>query len=183
MDKTAHLLYGAGLPFTRLPAANGQELPAKLGAEAINHLGRELLAGEIGCFQSHLNAARAFLESDAKLGLVIEDDVTLFPEFKNTLKAFLAKLDRFSIWDVVNLGQPAKRWRTPVHAAVWDGPGILCHAYQFPVTTTALLWSRGGAQVFLSQNAQMRLPVNVQLQEWVSKTGRGLAFTKPPFGT
>ena len=181
MEETARQLNDAGLPFTRLPAVDGADLPPETGAQAMTHLGREMMAGELGCYQSHLNAAEAFLASDAELGLVLEDDVALTSKSVPMLQAMITAKDRFAIWDVMNLARPAKRWRSAVRPAVWGGPGQLCHAHQFPLTTTAILWSRGGAQMFLTQHRSMRFPVDVQLQDWVAETGRGLAFEGPPF--
>ena len=74
------LLNGIGLPFERLAAFDGRGIPADRlpdydPQECRRRFGRHLSGGEVGCYQSHLAAARRFLASDARFGLVLEDDL------------------------------------------------------------------------------------------------------------
>ena len=175
-----------GLTFTRLPAVDGRRLDNKaLCTGAIDTMGRPLAPGEVGCFKSHIKAAEAFLQTDAHLGLVLEDDVAVTLHAMATLQAFCRDWSRQSIWDVANLARPAKRYFTPLRDAVWSGPVPLFQAHYMPVTTSALLWTRGGARAFLMmvQATGMRYPVDVQIQRWIARTDRGLACQPAPFGT
>ena len=184
LAETETQLKHIGLDFTRLSAVDGHSLnSSNLGAQAYNTMGRNLTPGEIGCFQSHIKAAKVFLDTQAPLGLVLEDDIETTPQAMGTLAAFAQDWTRQPIWDVANLARPAKRYFTQVRPAVWSGPVPLYHAHYMPVTTTALLWTRGGAQAFLMMAATqgMRYPVDVQLQRWIAQTDRGLACQPAPF--
>ncbi|MEM9433687.1 MAG: glycosyltransferase family 25 protein [Pseudomonadota bacterium] len=181
MKKSEAMLESLGLGFTRIEANDGSSIPSNVRVNSAPYAGRDLLSGELGCFLSHRAAAEAFLASEAQLGLVLEDDAADTDQTRAVLSALEDARARFTIWDVMNLGKSASRWRTPVRQASYDGPGQLCHAHYFPVTTTALLWSRGGARGFLMMSQEIRLPVDVQLQDWVRKTDRGLAFEAAVF--
>ena len=185
LSATAVQMDKIGLTFVRLAAVDGRRLDHKtLGIGAINTIGRQLTPGEVGCFQSHIKAAEAFLQTDAELGLVLEDDVSVTEHTMATLQAFCRDWPRQSIWDVANLARPAKRYFAPIRDAVWSGPLPLFQAHYMPVTTTALMWTRGGARAFLMmvQATGMRYPVDVQIQRWVARTDRGLACQPAPFG-
>lgn len=182
MAQTSALLNGIDLPFTRIAAVDGANCNTELAQNALATMGRPLSSGEVGCFLSHRHAAEAFLASDAELGLVFEDDVDLTPHSMACLNILAQTWRNFSIWDVINLARPAKKHLTPVRPAVWDGPLPLYHAHYMPVTTTALLWTRGGARAFLMMSERLQYPVDVQIQTWVAQTDRGLAFRPCPFG-
>ncbi len=182
LAETTDLMAKAGIPFTRIAAIDGKTIPNDLGDEALPTMGRRLNPGEVGCFLSHRVAAEAFLRTGAELGFIAEDDVSMTPQSATCLAEMAACWRKMSIWDVANLARPAKKHLTQVRQAVWDGPLPLFHAHYMPVTTTALLWTRGGAQAFLMMSEKMQYPVDVQIQKWVADTDRGLAFRPPPFG-
>lgn len=183
LAQTQACLAEIGLPFNRIAAVDGKACDPQLGQAAIPTMGVALSPGEVGCFLSHRKAAEAFLATDAELGVVFEDDLALTPHSMACLTALSAAWKDLAIWDVVNLGRPAKKHLSPVRQAVWQGGVPLFHAHYMPVTTTALMWSRGGAQAFLMMSQQMRYPVDVQIQHWVARTDRGLAFRPAPFTT
>ena len=72
--------FGADISLTRIPAIYGKSISVndwqnfdKDAFEATN--GRPALAGEYGCYQSHLLALRTFLESGEPYALILEDDI------------------------------------------------------------------------------------------------------------
>jgi glycosyl transferase, family 25 len=93
------------LPWTRLPAVDARALrpeqKAALDTPAyrIKH-GMEPLAGELGCYLSHVEVMRAFLATSARFALVLEDDVILTESLPAVLRGLLAHPGR---WDMVKL--------------------------------------------------------------------------------
>ncbi|MDH4414481.1 MAG: glycosyltransferase family 25 protein [Rhizobium sp.] len=81
-----------GLPLTRVSAVDGKLTP-EAEREAVDdgafrrHTGRLMLAGEYGCYRSHIKALHAFLETDADIALIIEDDVELNADLKVRVQA------------------------------------------------------------------------------------------------
>ena len=90
--------------------------PAQLAgydrAGALAKSGRTLSAGEIGCYLSHVDCARRFLASGADHALVLEDDFHADADLPAFLQALAAHLGPRADWDVVNLGNAAKRFAT-----------------------------------------------------------------------
>lgn len=186
LEGATALLNGLGLGFQRLAAFDGRgvapaDLPDHDAAETRRRFGRYLSGGEVGCYQSHLRAAERFLAGEARYGLVLEDDLGVTPDTAAALQAMLDWLDRNPglDWDLANLGARVVRSFVPVDG--YSGPGTLCHAFYFPVTTTAILWSRKGAAGFLAEGRPILLPVDHFFRKWASASGRGLAFRKAIF--
>lgn len=97
-------LDGLHLPFTRIEGVDGRALSFPHPdfderAYRILH-GRRTTPPEVGCYLSHVAAVRAFLDSDADLALILEDDVTFAPDF-------LTALDRAAtqgrLWNLLRL--------------------------------------------------------------------------------
>lgn len=181
MQNISSTLLDFDLAFQRLSAVDGASVPTPENVRAKRLIGRHLYAGEIGCYLSHLNAIDNFLASDAEYGLVLEDDAV--PSFgaSDRLSEVLQVLSKISVWDVVNLGRPPKKEHTPVGIEYCSPEIGLCHAHYPPITTTALLWSRGGARTFRLLNSQPNVPIDVALQTWGAKTDRILALRQPIF--
>ncbi|AVA19952.1 glycosyltransferase family 25 protein [Rhizobium sp. LEGMi198b] len=71
-----------GLNVTRIPAIDGKTIPERdrvdfQPRQFIYHNGRKLLAGEYGCYRSHLLALQQFVASGEKMAIIMEDDVEL----------------------------------------------------------------------------------------------------------
>ena len=185
-DAALAQLSALGLTAEIVPAVDGATLtPAQLAgydrAGALAKSGRTLSAGEIGCYLSHVDCARRFLASGADHALVLEDDFHADADLPAFLQALAAHLGPRADWDVVNLGNAAKRFAT-ISAPIRSG-GVtrrLCVAHHFPVLTTALYWSRPGAQAFLEACFPILRPVDQMLKDWCIRSGRGLALAEPP---
>lgn len=144
-------------------------------------IGRKLSSGEIGCYKSHLRAIDRFLQSKASYGLVLEDDAVPQNDTVQRLRDLVEVLAKMPTWDAVNLSRPVKQIMTPVGDIFCDqGPG-LCYAHYPPVTTTAILWSRGGAREFRLMHSNPVVPVDVAIQSWGASTDRVLALNCPLF--
>ena len=71
-----------GLSVTRIPAIDGSTIPEGdrvdfQPRQFVYHNGRKLLAGEYGCYRSHLLALQQFVTSGDKMAIIMEDDVEL----------------------------------------------------------------------------------------------------------
>lgn len=180
-------LQSAGIPFRRLPAFDGrgkrpEDLPLYDPAAALRSFGRKLTGGEIGCFLSHLEAARQFLQSGADYGLVLEDDADIPAGASEILTRLLDELDRVSTaapWWVGNLGQTTRRVISPI--AEIGSSHRLVRAHYYPLLTTAVLWSREGAGAFLRDSPNIAMPVDQFLRHWASRSDKGLALDAPLF--
>lgn len=94
-----------GLPFTRLAAVDGRALTSEqqraLDEPAFRRKhGMPPLAGELGCYLSHVAALRAFQASDAAFALILEDDIQLHDELVAVLRSLIENAAR---WDVAKL--------------------------------------------------------------------------------
>ncbi|WP_205586460.1 MULTISPECIES: glycosyltransferase family 25 protein [unclassified Rhizobium] len=70
------------LDITRIPAVDGRAIAERDRRDFhpksfIYHNGRKLLAGEYGCYRSHLLALEQFVASGDKMAIIMEDDVEL----------------------------------------------------------------------------------------------------------
>lgn len=172
-------LQAAGLPYQRISAFDGRgrdprSIPEYDEGRTVRFYGRPLTGGEIGCFLSHLSAAQRFLDSGADFGLVLEDDMSLTPETARRLRSLLENLGAGAApdWELVNLGKRAKTICTTV--ANIDGHDLQ-RAFYFPVTTTALLWTREGARAFLREGGHIWAPVDHFLRHMMCRRGTGLS--------
>lgn len=179
-------LAALGLAAEIVPAVDGATLtPAQLAsydrAGALAKSGRTLSVGEIGCYLSHVDCARRFLASGADHALVLEDDFSADADLPAFLDALADHLARRDDWDLVNLGNAAKRFaRVSAPIRTEGATRQLCLAHHFPVLTTALFWSRAGAQAFLANCFPILRPVDQMLKDWCIRSGRGLAMDAPP---
>lgn len=172
-----------GLVYERVPAFDGRAHPAGRfpGHDpdtARRRLGRPMRGGEIGCYLSHLDCLDRFLRSGSEFCLVLEDDILLNQAFVEGLESLMDWLEpRRASWDIVHLAPVRHKIFTPL-ATLYTGHG-LTHAHYFPMTTTALLWTRTGAQAFGAQNRAIVAPIDMQLRHWLARRDRGLAVWPP----
>ena len=108
-------LEGLGLPFERLSAVMGKDVPeweklVDMSAYAWRNRLDAPRAGEVGCYLSHLKAMETFLRTDAPWCVILEDDVEVLPACADVLRSLAEKDD----WDLVKLfnfhsGLPVKK--------------------------------------------------------------------------
>lgn len=153
-------LHEAGVPFERIDAVRGRDLPQPYpDFDEPGHrrrTGRRPIPAEIGCYLSHLKAIDAFLETGHSHGLVLEDDAIFAPGFVAIVAAALARADA---WDVLRL-QTVNRDRV---VRVW----ALDSRYSLGVNLTrskgaaAYMLSRRAAEVFRRRLRPMRLAYDI----------------------
>lgn len=179
-----------GIDFERISAVDGRRLDLSTvadydAARTERYMGRSLVGGEIGCYHSHLKVAVRFLESDARYALVLEDDALPLCNPVKLLEKALADLDAIDPnWLLMNIGNNKLKIATPL--SDYDIGGYRCQlvaAHYFPMTTSAIVWSREGARLFVEQHRKMFAPVDNYFRHWLTRTGHGYSFTPPPVTT
>lgn len=180
-------LAAAGLSAERIPAFDGRNqpvnaLPGYDPAAALRYMGRPLRGGEVGCYLSHLAAARRVVDSGAPIGVVLEDDLAITPAGGETLRQTLHWLEAYrGDWHLLNAGAN-RRKLTSLLAHLPDGTRVE-RAHYFPMTTTALIWSQAGAQAFLLQPLRIDAAVDNHFRRWLTATDLGLSLWPAPVTT
>lgn len=170
------------MKYIRTSATDGRSLSADDMSyyspfKCLIYYGRRLSTGEIGCFRSHQRAAQAFLDSGKEFGLVLEDDADIPDNFHSLIYDLSKQLSISGDidWELVNLGNSPKHPTHYIRLGQATNNHQLVKARVFPKRTTALLWSRKGAQRFLDETRVIRAPVDQHLHSALSKRETGLA--------
>lgn len=179
-----------GIDYERISAVDGRPLDLSTvadydAAHAERYMGRSLVGGEIGCYHSHLKVAARFLQSDARYALVLEDDALPLCDPVKLLEQALADLEKIDPeWLLINIGNSKLKIATSLCRYDIDGLHIaLVAAHYFPMTTSAIVWSREGARLFVEQHRKIFAPVDNYFRHWLTRTGHGYSFTPPPVTT
>jgi len=144
-----------GLPWQRLAAVDARALTpaqaAQLDEAAYRRKhGMTPVAGELGCYLSHVDAMRRFLNGGAEAALLLEDDVQLHDSLPAVLKALLLHPQR---WDVVKLSGVHSGTPVPV-LALGDGAAgghRLAVMLSRCTGSSATLMNRRAAQAYLRE--------------------------------
>jgi glycosyl transferase family 25 len=151
---------------------------------ATRFYGRPMTGGEMGCYFSHIDCAEAFLATDADYGLILEDDMLGSERSFQDLDKIIDWIENSDLadWDMINLCMEPRKFFS-VLKTFGDGESSfsLVRAHYFPMTTTAILWSRAGAKRFLETRRQIYAPLDHFFRRWFTVNGRGLAVTPPLF--
>lgn len=179
-----------GVDFERVPAFDGRQLDLSDLDEydaprAERYMGRSLVGGEIGCYRSHLNVASRFLETDAHYALVLEDDAMPLCNPVKLLGRALPDLDSLDPdWLLINIGNNKQKITTYVASYdVEDHACDLVAAHYFPMTTSAIVWSRKGAEAFVREHGKIFAPVDNFFRYWLTRKGHGYSFWPAPVST
>ncbi|MCV2867221.1 glycosyltransferase family 25 protein [Defluviimonas sp. WL0002] len=193
MQATRVQLESAGISFERVSAFDGRhvnpdEFPECDPEAAKSYMGRPLRGGEVGCYLSHLDCVRRFLQSDAQTAMVLEDDITIVPGAKVVLDQALAWLETSGEpWWLINVGAAKRKIYTPLAQFAAGGRSHeLAKAHYFPMTTNGLVWSRAGAEAFLRAHSRIFAPIDNYFRHWLTRKGHGLSLYPPivpPSGT
>lgn len=159
-------LKAAGFEVERVEAIDGKKLQQPYENFSVRkyryYHGKKPIAAELGCYFSHLKALEAFLASDDKFGLILEDDIFIN---KNALEHLQAACERAELWDILRL--------TGLHSGT---PLTVCHIQdnlKLSINLTrqtgagAYLVNRRAAEVLLKKLLPMRLPYDHAFdREW-----------------
>ena len=104
-------------PFERVSAFDGRGKSLSSfedydDSQTRKNLGRSLLSSEIGCYLSHYKCAQQFLETDADILVVLEDDMKMADSFKPVIDQTLAYLNANPDldWYLVNIAAKKKKF-------------------------------------------------------------------------
>ncbi|NPD14809.1 glycosyltransferase family 25 protein [Xinfangfangia sp. D13-10-4-6] len=167
----------------RVPAFDGRKIDLVTAQDcdlkkAHRFLGRPLRGAEYGCYRSHLECIDRFLASGQPYGIVLEDDAQIAPDFVPVIDEALRALEaKGQPWDIVHLGPNKMKIYTPTDHL--SGGHDLVRAHYFPMLTTALLWTREGAQNVRQNHSVVTMPIDTQLREIMVKRGSGYAIWPP----
>ena len=176
----------AELEFLLIPAVDGRtfrsnDVSAYNNRKSKLYFGRALTSAEIGCFLSHVKCLRAFVESDARYALVLEDDVKLSADAKYTLEKVLKMTDEKELpeWDAINFGNKGKSKYAGDSQPIDDCSNALLRTYLFPVNSHAILWSKAGAEEFLRESREIYLPVDHAFRHMLTRRGACFSLATP----
>lgn len=157
----------AGLTPQRFAAVRWSRLPparqAPLYSEALNAATyyRALVAGEKGCYASHLGCWQALVDSDAPALVVVEDDVLPAAGFADVVNAIAALPPG---WDMVKL-IVRKRERPAARRPLCAGFEWVTFG-RVPSLTAGYVISRRGARKLLATRLPFGRPIDVDLRLW-----------------
>ncbi|MFB9948040.1 glycosyltransferase family 25 protein [Rhizobium puerariae] len=179
-----------GVAFERVSAVDGRKLdlstlPDYDPDRAERYMGRSLVGGEIGCYRSHLKVAERFLASDARYALVLEDDALPLCNPVELLERALPDLEAADPhWRLINIGNNKLKIATSLKRYGVGGHDCeLVAAHYFPMTTSAIVWSREGARLFIEEHGKIFAPVDNYFRYWLTRTGHGYSFWPAPVTT
>lgn len=178
----------AQIAFETVPGVDGlnlskDDLAAYDPRLARRRFGRLLLAGQIGCALGHRRALQRFLQSEAAVGLVCEDDLACGADLGALCQEVLQVLGQPALrdWNVVNLSQVLSNRVTELD---WvESAGLrrrLLAAHSFPARAQGCLWSRSGAAQFLQFSDRIYAPLDLMVQDFCAKFGGGFCLSPPP---
>lgn len=141
------------------------------------YMGRELLAGEIGCFLSHISAIEAFLATGEDYAYIFEDDAVILDQFDAVSDAAIALLEDDAegpAWEVFNLCATSVKLSTPLCDI---GGHRISRAHYFPMRCTGLLWTRSGAQRLLAEFKKIDAPYDIYIRRWVLRHNNAITVS------
>ncbi len=157
-----------GLNFEITDAVDGRHIPEATYTQMLVRPDVPLSRGDVGCYLSHMNIYEQFLQTDANVALVLEDDATLGSMMVEPIRRGIPS-PAFDIcfldsWFVGHKG----RVYHDRDDAITVGPGL--NAYRFappPYGTHAYLITRECAQARLAQ----KFPISESI-DWYLRIGQ-----------
>lgn len=169
-----------GIDFTRIPAFDGRKKePASFDEydekKALAYMGRTLTGGELGCYFSHINCVKEFLNTDADYVVVLEDDMQPSDNLADKINTLISGL-KGKDWYLINIGANKRKIFTPIFNI---GEHEVSHAHYFPMTTTGIVWNKKGAKAFLDNYLPIYAPVDNFFRDWLTKNNLGIGVFPP----
>ncbi len=143
LARIASMLSQQGLAFERISGVKGLAVP---NWAADDFRAAKLLPGEIGCYASHLVAARTLLDSGHSAAAIFEDDIVLFDGLASALTHIVERAP--DGWDLINIASSSRRSMLSV-VEMPLGRHIVRYS-RYPWGTAGYLLSRSGAQKMLA---------------------------------
>ena len=173
-------------PFRRVEGTDGKQFndAASLGYSLKmnrKEYGRLLTKGEIGCYHSHLNAAKFFLQTGNPYGVILEDDAIVDDIFFDFLNAFLHIMNTLPtdlrVVNICNSAQGSNCLETTVKFN--DSRFNLFRTLKFPTVARGLIYSRLGAEEALKYGSTISKPFDHFLKDWLTRRSGGYCLSTP----
>jgi glycosyl transferase, family 25 len=155
--------------FERIEGVQQADIPSWLDGQ----FGAGITPGEIGCYASHLVAARTIVERGLPYAIILEDDALVDDDMRDIVEAAIREL---SDWDVIGLSG-AKQY--PHRCLAPLGARSLVRYSRFPKVTAAYVLSRSGAEKLLRPRLRSR-PVDVDIRYGWEMDLSGYGIYPPP---
>ncbi len=149
--------------WSALPAAQQNELYSDALNQHQHH--QALVAGEKGCYASHIGLWQWLLASEHSAVVVLEDDVQIGEGFAQVIEAIHALPPN---WDMVKLiGREGigKREKSDDGTPLVGGYRLV-HYRRVPSLTAGYVVSREGARKLLASRRPFGRPIDVDLRHW-----------------
>lgn len=169
------------MPFERLDAVDmrGKEVSTADQQLSARIYGRALLAGEIGCFHSHMAAFEQFIQGSADVLLLFEDDAELVPGFWPIAQSIAQDMSHAQApnWSMVCLGNATRRkYAKPLRAYEANGTTtMLERALSYPLKTHCQMVSRHGANMLLRHTNKPSMPVDHLFAHDITRSKTGFS--------
>jgi len=154
----------AGLSLTRVPGVLGRAVDLREATDvdargyALRH-GRAINMNEVGCYLSHLRALKAFLDSGAAFGIILEDDAGLPTGYLDLIHRLM---ERQHAWDIVKLS--AFHSGTPLLIESIGQGQSLGIPLSRHMNANNVVYSRAAAEKMLRALTPMQLPFDHALE-------------------
>lgn len=154
-----------GLPVVRVSGVDGTKTPPEdridcnVRAFERNN-GRTMLAGEYGCYRSHLKALSTFLESGRSVGVIVEDDLDLPADLLSRAQAAIEAVPNADIIKLFN--HRVVGFRRVSTSEVGDEIGRAAHGPQGSSACYAV--TRSGAERLMNGLRVMEYPLDIALE-------------------
>ena len=180
------MLYAEQINWRRMPAVDGRhgmpegDYDYDEAAAIIRH-DRPMTTGEIGCYLSHIKALQMFLVGSSQYAVILEDDIDIPTGTFTRLHSIATKLNDVygEKWDCVNFGSSQ---RPGFQTTVFTESGIeVRRSTYMPLSTPGLMWSRAGAEAYLSSifGQKIRGPVDTEMRSHFARRGRSFVPAEP----
>jgi len=137
--------------------------------------GRLLTKGEIGCYASHISAAKAFIATKEKYAIILEDDASIDEDFlyfyQNALDVLGVIEQDMKLVNLCKVSAPSKRSSEIVHSL--QHSISFYETYEFPTVARGIMWSRNGAAEFLKNGSVIAKPVDHFFKDWLTRNKGG----------
>jgi glycosyl transferase family 25 len=160
-----HRLARAGLRWQRVPAVDGSALDLRRRADVdergfrLRH-GKRLNPAEVGCYLSHIQALKTFLDGPWSWALVLEDDADFPADFTSLVGHLIERSDQ---WDILKLS--SFHGGAPVPVADLPQARRLAVPLARLMNANCILFNRHAAQVLVERLLPMTLPYDHALEQ------------------
>jgi glycosyl transferase, family 25 len=124
-----------------------------------------LVAGEKGCYASHLKAWQWLVDSEHAAAVILEDDVKLEPDFGRVVAGIQALPANWDMIKLIGREGIGKREKAAMISPVVGSHEVVRY-HRIPSLTAGYVVSREGAHKLLQSRQPFGRPIDVDLRYW-----------------